>query len=581
VILARPSVPDARFPTSLSLVQIHGNATNAYLDSSSTVETALRRVRMVRLYRAMERRARVSLPNSRIFRKMLTNITACTGGCATCVGSPTFCRTCSSGQSAFNGQCVSSCPTNTFSNNGSCIPCHPDCASCSGAGFNQCKTCPTNLPVLSSAGRCLPTCTKTEYFDTSSGTCKSCDSSCGSCSTGGQVGCLSCASDKAVLRAGKCETVDCGSGSGTVGGLGVCLAELVVVPNQSSLPPVSIPPLDPNAATNAQQQSEGIKLEWWQILLMVLGGLFIIAICIIIWRRQARKKRAKRTQEFKANLENRGLWSRLWRNPFSFFTRKKKDNRARDLEGARSSAGDWRTSASRTDENRQTWITMQEPVPRRPSITGRATSDAYTYDSRAEPSEGRSQRTKTRPPHRGVPARSQYGESQYAKEIVEEEDYRSERSYSYRAPASRRDPEPRRHPSSSREQERLYADLMNDQVSRGNSPSIYSQATREPYRRPEPKERTRDLLTSQFSVTTDEGSLAASRLLRKPAPRRHVPDSEMVSLQEVEHPEPMHRSDAELYKLSTMFPEPEGQSRDHSSNGTTAVDRNPFRQPTY
>jgi hypothetical protein len=321
---------------------------------------------------------------------------------------------------------------------------------------------------------------------------------------------------------------------------------------------------------------------------MVLGGLFIIAICIVIWRRQARKKRAQRTQEFKAQLEKRGLWSRLWRNPFGFFTRKKKDNRARDLEGARSSAGDWRTSASRTDEGRRTWITMQEPAPRRPSITGRTrTSDGYTYDTRAERSEGRSQRTKTRPLDLGVPARSQYGESQYGREI-EEDDYRSERSYSYRAPSSRqapssrRDREHRRQPSYAREQERHYADLMNDQVSRGNSPSFYSQGTGQPRRQPEPKGGpSRDLLTSHFSVTTDGGSLAPSRVLRKPAQHEPMPDFDMQSLEEVKRSEPKKYSDAELYKLSTMFPEPNNQSREVLSDGTTAVDRNPFRKPSY
>lgn len=321
---------------------------------------------------------------------------------------------------------------------------------------------------------------------------------------------------------------------------------------------------------------------------MVLGGLFIIALCILIWRRQARKKRAKRTQEFKAQLENRGIWSRLWRNPFRFFKRKKRDNRARDLEGARSSAGDWRTSASRTEEDRRTWITMQEPAPRRPSITGRTRSDGYTYDSRAERSEGRSQRTKTKPLFLGAQGRSHYGESQYGKEIEEEDDYRSERSYSYRepsarAPSSRRDREHRRQPSYSREQEQHYADLMNDQVAHRRSPSFYSQATSQPRTRPEPKAPSRDLLTSHFSVTTDGDSSAPSRLLRKPAPQQPMPDFDMQSLEEVKRSDPKKYSDAELVKLAAMFSEPSDQSREYSSasGGTTAVDKNPFRKPSY
>ena len=485
--------------------------------------------------------------------------------------------TCSAGQSAFNGQCVSSCPTNSFSSNGSCIPCHPDCATCSGAGFNQCKSCPPDLPVLTSNGRCLPTCAKTEYFDGSSGTCKACDSSCKSCSTGGSSGCLSCASDKTVLRVGKCEAVDCGSGSGAVSGLGVCLAELVTVPSNAAIPPVTIPPLDPNAANNAQPQSTGFTFQWWQILLIVLGGLFIIIICIIIWRRQARKKRAKRTQEFKAQLEKRGIWSRLWRNPFSFFTRKKKDNRARDLEGARSSAGDWRTSAARTEDHRRSWITMQEPSPRRPSITGRTmTSDGSMYESRAERSEGRSQRTQTRPLYLAQ-ARSQYGESQFGREIEEEDDYRTERSYSTRAPSSRRERENRRQPSYAREQDRHYADLMNEQAPRNDSPSVYSQ----PRPRPEPKAPVRDLLGSRFSGTTDGGSSAPQRVLRKPTQHEPMPDFDMQSLEEVNRSEPRKYTDAELYKLTAIFSELKDQPREHSTGGTTAVDRNPFRQASY
>ena len=429
--------------------------------------------------------------------------------------------------------------------------------------------------MLTSNGRCLPTCAKTEYFDGPSGTCKSCDSSCNSCSTGGSSGCLSCASDKTVLRVGKCEAVDCGSGSGAIDGLGVCLAELVTVPSNAAIPPATIPPLDPNAANDAQPQSSGFTLQWWQILLIVLGGLFIIIICIVIWRRQARKKRAKRTQEFKAQLEKRGIWARLWCNPFSLFTRKKKDNRARDLEGARSSAGDWRTSAGRTEEHHKSWYTMQEPTPRRPSITGRTmTSDGYTYESRAERSEGRSQRTNPRPLYLAQ-ARSQYGESQYAREIEEEDEYRSERSNSYRAPSSRapssrREREHRRQPSYVREQDRHYADLMNEQSPDRDSPSLYSQP------RQRPKAPIPDLLTSRFSGSTEASALPKG--LRKPAHHEPMPDFDMQSLAEVNRSEPKKYTDAEIIKLNAIFSD---QPREHSTGGTTAVDRNPFRQDSY
>ena len=86
---------------------------------------------------------------------------------------------------------------------------------------------------------------------------------------------------------------------------------------------------------------------------------------------------------------------------------------------------------------------------------------------------------------------------------------------------------------------------------------------------------------TKFSATTDGGSLAPSRVLRKPAQHEPMPDFDMQSLEEVKRSVPKKYSDAELYKLSTLFPEPKDQSRQYTSDGTTAVDRNPFRKPSY
>jgi hypothetical protein len=63
---------------------------------------------------------------------------------------------------------VSSCPSDTIATGGLCTPYHPDCATYSGTSFSKPSSCPPNRPVLSN-GRCLPTCSKTGFFDLTSG----------------------------------------------------------------------------------------------------------------------------------------------------------------------------------------------------------------------------------------------------------------------------------------------------------------------------------------------------------------------------------------------------------------------------
>lgn len=40
------------------------------------------------------------------------------------------------------------------------------------------------------------------------------------------------------------------------------------------------------------------RLAWWEILLMALGCAFIFLVVLLLWRRRARKQRAKRTAKF-------------------------------------------------------------------------------------------------------------------------------------------------------------------------------------------------------------------------------------------------------------------------------------------
>ncbi|KAF8875239.1 TNFR/NGFR cysteine-rich region family protein [Infundibulicybe gibba] len=235
---------------------------------------------------------------------------ACDSSCGTCAGSPTFCLTCSQNQLAADGKCVSSCPSNTFSSSGSCLGCHPDCATCSGGSFNQCSSCPPDRPVLNN-GRCLPTCSRSQFFDTTSSSCQTCDSSCSSCSGAGPSNCLACSSSSQVLRGGTCVSANCQQASSVVPGLGACLSELVVVPASTADTPTPLPTI--SGLTTPTNTTVRRPLEWWQILLMALGCAFIFLVIVWLFRRRARKQRAKRTAMFASAkaLDRTGGWR--WR----------------------------------------------------------------------------------------------------------------------------------------------------------------------------------------------------------------------------------------------------------------------------
>ncbi|KAJ7269285.1 insulin-like growth factor binding protein [Mycena haematopus] len=240
--------------------------------------------------------------------------TACDPSCSTCSGSSTSCLTCRSNQLALNGKCISTCPSNTFSASGACVPCHPDCATCSGSSFAQCASCPSNRPVLS-GGRCLPTCSKVQFFDTTSGTCLPCDASCSSCSGSGPSSCLACATSDQVLRGGACTAANCNNSTSVIPGLGVCLSDLVIVTSTAenngtiSAPtqPTPDPPTTPAVTTG------GRPLAWWEILLMTLGCAFIFLLVLMLWRRRARNRRAKQTAAFAVSkrLDPKTSWR--WR----------------------------------------------------------------------------------------------------------------------------------------------------------------------------------------------------------------------------------------------------------------------------
>ena len=159
-------------------------------------------------------------------------------------------------------------------------------------------------------GRCLPTCSKSQYFDKTTSSCQSCDSSCSSCLGPGAKSCLACSSSTQVLRGGSCIAANCNGATNVIPGLGVCLSELVIAPSTTGTagPLPTITGLaDPTALSTRR------PLQWWQILLMALGCAFIFAVVLVLYRRRARKQRAERTRKFAEakRLDNPQGWR--WR----------------------------------------------------------------------------------------------------------------------------------------------------------------------------------------------------------------------------------------------------------------------------
>jgi hypothetical protein len=74
--------------------------------------------------------------------------------------------------------------------------------------FDQCLSCPSSRPVLSN-GRCLPVCDRSQFYDASSGSCRSCDKSCSSCTGPSAAECLSCSSADSAVSSGTCAVSAC------------------------------------------------------------------------------------------------------------------------------------------------------------------------------------------------------------------------------------------------------------------------------------------------------------------------------------------------------------------------------------
>jgi len=207
-----------------------------------------------------------------------------------------------------------------------------------------------------------------------------------------------------------------GNGTAVVPGLGVCLSELVSVPQVSGtsvpVPLPSITGIDSPAVINPESR----RLTWWEILLMTFGCVFIFICVLALFRRRMRAKRAKLTAEFAAskNIDPRGVgWRAKLASLFSRGPRISKEDkvalrveRLRNLEQERhmvalgklgitpgsnapsQHAGSRRLSAAGTGVgdtdsfySQVTGLPPRAPVPRQPLNTRNVerNSDSWRY----------------------------------------------------------------------------------------------------------------------------------------------------------------------------------------------------------
>jgi proprotein convertase subtilisin/kexin type 5 len=124
--------------------------------------------------------------------------TACHSSCLSCIGATVNdCTQCkydrelvptTSGSNV--GQCK--CLSIYFEDgSGSCVPCHPQCRTCSGSSDTQCLSCEDGAVLLgSSPSRCV--CNARMFMNLDTGVCLPCHSTCATCNGIYSYNCLSC-----------------------------------------------------------------------------------------------------------------------------------------------------------------------------------------------------------------------------------------------------------------------------------------------------------------------------------------------------------------------------------------------------
>lgn len=99
---------------------------------------------------------------------------------------------CSTAEYFFNGACVSSCPSSTYSDQNYCIECDQTCLGCSGPSNGDCTACPTDWAL--SSGYCYKNCPPGKYRSLESSDCLTCATNCSQCDGPSAYDCTACSS---------------------------------------------------------------------------------------------------------------------------------------------------------------------------------------------------------------------------------------------------------------------------------------------------------------------------------------------------------------------------------------------------
>lgn len=129
---------------------------------------------------------------------------SCPPLCAECRDNSTCIRCRDGALKVSTGVCTADCPELTFAApNGSCLPCHHSCLSCSGVGETSCTECPGQFQLQNGACVLRSDCPEGEYFDGRALECRLCHKSCAECSGKEADQCAACFTGYA-LQDGEC-----------------------------------------------------------------------------------------------------------------------------------------------------------------------------------------------------------------------------------------------------------------------------------------------------------------------------------------------------------------------------------------
>ena len=120
---------------------------------------------------------------------------------------------------------------------------------------------------------------------------------------------MACSSSTQVLQAGSCVSANCNGSSDVIPGLGICLSDVVLSNSKNSSAPIP----SPTGLTDPTIINTHPSLTWWEILLMALGCALILIVVLMLWRRRARKQRAKQTAMFASAKQLDGGNGWRWR----------------------------------------------------------------------------------------------------------------------------------------------------------------------------------------------------------------------------------------------------------------------------